>query len=174
MRTLALLLCVLAVVTPATAQETTPLVEVSGGYSALPEDSWDGQRYWSGWLASGSVTVTRWFGVAAEVGTSYYTERFPIEGRDYRFHSDRVFAGVGPRFVARGRRVSGFGQFLVGVENRFKENLFTVQGGGGVDVWLTRAIGIRGGVDGRGGWYDDETYGSWRLHAGAVLALGSR
>lgn len=171
-RVLALSLFLLAV--PAAAQETTPIAEVSGGYSALPQDSWDGQRWWSGWLASGSVTVTRWFGIAAEVGSNYHTERYSFDGAEYEFSTDKLFAGVGPRFVARGRRVSGFGHFLVGVENRSTLNLFSVQAGGGVDVWLAPSVGIRGGIDGRGSWYEEEKYGSWRFHTGVVVPLGTR
>lgn len=169
-----LALCLFLLAAPAAAQESTPVVEVSGGYSVLPEDSWDGEEWWSGWLASGSVSVTRWFGVAAEVGTNYYSARYSFDGQEFEYSVDRLFAGLGPRFVARGRRVSGFGHVLVGVENRFTENLFAFQAGGGADVWLTRAMGVRAGIDGRASYYDDDTYGTWRLQAGVVLALGSR
>jgi hypothetical protein len=179
MRTVAFVTCLLMLApTVAAGQEATPIAEVSGGYSVLPQDSWNGHQWWSGWLISSSVNVTRWFGVAAEVGSNYFTERYSFDAFDgadyYEFSTDRLFAGIGPRFVARGRRVSGFGHFLVGVENRFTLNLFSVQAGGGVDVWLTPSVGIRGGIDGRGSWYEEEKDGSWRLHTGVVFALGSR
>ena len=171
MRTFAFLTCLLILApTGAVAQEATPIAEVAGGYSVLNDDD----NALSGWVAAGSGTITRWFGVAAEAGINYYTGRFTWQGQEYEYSWDVRFAGVGPRFVARGRRVTGFGQLLVGALGGDGETQFAIQAGGGVDLWLARAIGIRAGIDGRGSWYEEEKYGSWRFHTGVVVALGTR
>ena len=97
-----------------------------------------------------------------------------MTGRDGTTEDTR-FAGVGPRFAARGRRVTGFGQFLIGAQGGDGYNDFAIQAGGGVDVWLAPVVGIRAGADGRGSWDEDgEVSGSWRLHTGVVFALGTR
>jgi hypothetical protein len=111
--------------------------------------------------------------VAGEVGVNYFSETATYVDQTFSYSYNVLFAGVGPRFVARSPRVAAFGQFLVGVENEF-ETLFAIQGGGGVDVWITRTIGVRAGVDGRASYYDEERYGSWRVQTGVVLALGTR
>ena len=171
MRTVALVMYLLTLApTVAAGQEATPIAEASGGYSVLNDDD----SALSGWVAAGSATITRWFGVAVEAGINYYTERFTWQGQEYEYSWDVRFAGVGPRFVARGRRVTGFGQFLVGALGGDSNTQFAIQAGGGVDLWLARAIGIRAGLDGRGSWYEEEKYGSWRFHTGVVVALGTR
>lgn len=172
MRALALVSCLLVLhALPATAQENTPLVELAGAYSVVNADG----RQFNGWLASGSVSIMRAFGVTAEAGVNHHTERFTfIDGQEYTFRSKRKFYGLGPRVVARGRTVTGFAHVLVGAEDTFGKNMFALQPGGGVDVWVVPAFAVRAGVDGRINWYEDEQEGSWRFHVGGVVALGSR
>jgi hypothetical protein len=169
MRMLTLVTCVFLLAPAAAAQEATPIAEVAAGYSALNSDG----DTLSGWMVSASATITRFFGVAGEVGVNYFSETATYFDQTFSYSYNVLFAGVGPRFVARSPRVAAFGQFLVGVENEF-ETLFAIQGGGGVDVWITRTIEVRAGVDGRASYYDEERYGSWRVQTGVVLPLGTR
>ena len=120
MRALALAMCLSLAAASVSAQEATPVAEVAAGYSLLNTDG----DVWSGWTGAGSVTLTRWFAIAAEVGMNYYSERYVgFDGREYEFRADTLFAGLGPRFVARSPRVAAFGQLLVGVENEFFQML---------------------------------------------------
>lgn len=170
MRMLAFVAClVLLPSAHAPAQTTTPLMEVSAAYSLVNGDG----RQWNGWLASGSVTIVRWFGVAAEIGTNHNSERYNFGGQQYEEKRKRGFVGVGPRFVARGGAVTGFAHFLVGPEEFAGANELGMQAGGGADFWIAKRVALRAGFDGRVSWYDDPE-GSWRFHAGAVLALGGR
>jgi hypothetical protein len=138
----------------ASAQENTPAAEVFGGYALL---STDGESL-SGWLASGSVTIVRWLGVEAEIGDN----------------DEHLMAAVGPRFTGRGRQATAFAHLLIGTERLYSDYTFSVDFGGGVDVWVTRGIAVRAGVDGRGTWWEEERFGSVRFQAGMVVALGSR
>lgn len=169
MRVLTLAFCLFLLVPAAAAQEATPIAEIAGGYSALNSDG----DTLSGWVASASASLTRFFGVTGEVGVNYLSETETYFDQTFSYSYHVLFAGVGPRFSARSRRISAFGQFLVGVENQF-DTLFAIQGGGGIDVWITRTIGVRAGVDGRASYYEEERYGSWRFQTGVVLALGTR
>jgi hypothetical protein len=82
--------------------------------------------------------------------------------------------GAGPQFVARRGRRTGFTQVLLGSEKPSNEFLPSLQVGVGGDIWMTRMLGIRGGIDGRITWYEEEANGAWRFYAGVVVALGTR
>ncbi|MDH4064538.1 MAG: hypothetical protein OEW19_09060, partial [Acidobacteriota bacterium] len=101
-------------------------------------------------------------------------ERYSFGGQGFEARGTRRFAGGGPRFAARGRRVTGFAQLLVGAEDTFGKSLLAIQAGGGADFWIARRLGVRLGLDGRTHWYEDEQEGSWRLQVGGVVAVGSR
>jgi hypothetical protein len=169
MRVLTLAFCLFLLTPAAAAQEATPIAEIAGGYSALNDD----ENTLSGWVASASASITRLFGVTAEVGVNYFSETETHFDQTFSYGYNILFAGIGPRLVARGSRVAAFGQFLVGVQNQH-DSVFALQGGGGIDVWITPTVGVRAGVDGRASSDDDYWYGVWRIHTGVVLALGTR
>jgi hypothetical protein len=85
---------------------------------------------------------------------------------------------AGARFSARTRRFTPWGQVLVGAVkgtvNDVSETRFGVQPGGGLDLWITRRLGIRGGFDYRGISFEDEWEGDSRVHLGLVIGLGER
>jgi hypothetical protein len=170
MRALTVVFLLLLLAQPASAQETTPVVELAAGYSLLQTDD----ETWSGWMAAGSITIVRWFGVEIEAGKNFFSEEWTFDGQTYTSRSTAAFAGVGPRFVARARRVSSFTHVLFGAEKPHDEYLPSLQVGTGGDFWITRTLGVRGGIDGRVTWYEEDVYGVWRFHTGVVIALGSR
>ena len=169
MRTVALVACLVLIAAPAAAQHATPAVELSGGYSSLDVDDTNWPTL-AGWVASGSVTITRWLGIEVDAGRNAHSGGGQRSFGDIR----RWFAGAGPRFVARGQRASGFAHVLVGAERLGSAAHPTVQAGGGIDVWLTKALGARLGIDKRLSWDEEDRQGSWRFQIGAVVALGSR
>jgi hypothetical protein len=169
MRALTIVIC-LFLALPASAQETTPVVELAAGYSLLQTND----ATWSGWLASGSVSILRGLGIEAEASKNFFSEEFAFEGQTYSSHSSAFFIGTGPRFVARKRRASSFARVLVGAEKLSNDYHPSLQFGTGGDVWITNMLAVRGGIDGRVTWYEDESNGAWRFCVGAVVGLGSR
>lgn len=169
MRMLALVACLFLLAPAASGQDATPIAELAAGYSALNSDG----DTLSGWVVSASASVTRFFAVTGEVGSNYFSHTGTYFDRTFSYSHNVLFAGIGPRLVARTSRVAALGQFLVGVENEF-DTLFAIQGGGGVTVWITRTMGVQAGVDGRASYYEEERYGSWRIQTAVVVALGAR
>ena len=170
MRGLGIVICMLLPALPASAQQATPLVELSGGYSLVQTNA----ESWSGWLASASVSISRGFGVEVEAGRNYFSEEATFDGETHSSHSTTFFAGVGPRFVARRGRAASFAHVLLGTEKPATEYLPSLQLGAGGDFMMSSRLGVRGGIDGRITWYEEDTNGVWRFHVGIVIALGSR
>lgn len=150
---LAYFLIAIASATPASAQGTTPAVEVFGGYSVLPANGDDFPRQTShGFQAGLAANLNTWFGVATELGWQRNTARdlgpnFPglvakTQVREYL---------VGPRFTARAQGVSVFGHAWVGSAtgdagedfSGFSDSGLTLGGGGGVDVEITPKVAVR-------------------------------
>lgn len=174
MRTLALVLILCLGAAPALAQQTTPAVELSGGYAAID----DGDETLHGWVASIGVPVVRWFSVAGEVGGNYYDETFEFLGMSRRIEYRELAFLAGPRVSVRTSRVTPWAQFLVGAARGTVEDVsetrFAMQPGGGLDFWLTQRVGIRGGVDYRAIYFEDEWEGDSHVHIGLVIGLGER
>ncbi|MDH4065772.1 MAG: porin family protein, partial [Acidobacteriota bacterium] len=141
---------VLCLSLPAFAQNTTPAVDISGGYSFLRDQ--DLEENLHGWVASIAGNVTRWLGLIGEVGGNY--KSMDVFGTDVDF-SVHSFMG-GARFSARSAgNVTPFGQVLVGGVRGSVSALgesestteFGLQFGGGADFWLRPKFGIRVGGD---------------------------
>lgn len=156
MKSLGIVVCLLVLgVLPARAQ--TSKFEFSGGYAYVHEQD-RSEDYPAGWVAAGMGNVTDWIGVSAEVSGNYGTckgcQRGPFtsqrsRGRDLDLAIYTYM--VGPRLAARMSRVTPFAQVLLGGTHisggaEFDGALttgFSYQPGGGVDVYLTPAIGLR-------------------------------
>jgi opacity protein-like surface antigen len=160
---------------PAIAQRA-PAFELSGGYSLLRDEEQD----FHGWVASGAMHLSRGIGVVGEVGGNYATLRAFTTDIDFSVHS---FLGGARVSVPLGRRVTSFGQCLVGVvrlgasafDETYAETRLAVQPGAGVDIWVRPNVGVRVGGDYRRvrrdeGWVIEEV----RLHIGVVVMRGRR
>ncbi|MDH4065296.1 MAG: porin family protein [Acidobacteriota bacterium] len=171
---------------PASAQDITPAVDVSGGYSFLRHQERDevggeatGQNF-HGWVASVAGNLTRWLGLVGEVGGNYKTLGF--DGTDVSFSVHSFMGGM--RFSARPPgHITPFGQFLVGAVRGSVSALgvsgstteFGAQGGGGVDFWIRPKFGIRVGADYRRIFPKEEKgLDEFRFYAGVVVGAGQR
>jgi hypothetical protein len=171
-RVLGLCLAVLSVTIPAAAQ-IVPRVEVSAGYQFLSATLLSGDESLPrGWYVDVAGNVNRVLSIVFQTGGNYkaYEESVSIGiGTVTTNVSMRVheFLG-GVRASARTKSgVSPYGQVLVGAVNgavKFSQSStapgaprpitsdesatnFALVAGGGVTVGLSRAIGVRGGVD---------------------------
>jgi opacity protein-like surface antigen len=158
---------VLAVGIPATAwaQETgtppVPAVELSGGYTFLRDlgdNSNDAINFPTGWYASTTVNLNRWFGLVGEV-TGSYKSNLSLGSEELNLSpdaSEHTFMG-GPRFAAKAGRLMPFAQFLAGAAHlrasvdmpvelpghfTMTDTQFAFQPGGGVNVLLTDNLGV--------------------------------
>jgi len=105
--------CVLRFAVPAFAQ-TTPIVEVSGGYSFLRDQ--EIEENFHGWVASVAGNLNSWFGIVGEVGGNYRTIQVFGTDVDLSVHSFMF----GPRLSGRQRAdVTPFFQFLNALEVGF-------------------------------------------------------
>jgi len=172
---------VLAAAAPAVAQTATPAFEIFGGYSLLPANGDDFPRQTShGFEASVTANLNRWFGVVGDFGWQFNTARDlgPSFQGLVATSNVREYL-VGPRFTARGAKVNVFGHALVGSStgdagpgfSGFSDSGFTLGGGGGIDVHLTRRLAARGQFDLIGSFADIvET--NTRFAVGLVVKLG--
>ena len=97
-----------------------------------------------------------WFGIAIEVGASFFTSDF-VGSDIVNLRTYTVMAG--PKFTVRSGRVAPYGQFFAGPAYRTAEippvglSLdaldFALQSGGGLDIVLSDTLAVRVGVDGR-------------------------
>jgi len=161
---------------PADAQTDWPRVEAFAGYSFLPAGGDDFPRRDShGVQASVAVNLSRWFGVAGEVGAHFSETSDLGPGFPGVTAETSVYELLGgPRFTARLPRAALFGHALVGqVIGRsslsgFEDSGFAMAGGGGVDVALRPRLGLRVQVDVIG-TFADIVENNARLAVGVVL-----
>jgi hypothetical protein len=166
-RCLLTLASVLVAIAPALAQSTAS-PHLSASYATLwdvtSEDS--SADPYKGWVVSGAYPFL-WprLSLAGEAGSQ---TRSTITDE-----TQRVTAILGgPRFALTAGRLAAFGQMLIGME-RFTEPGLTesglaIQPGGGVDFWITPAIGARAQTDYRWAHEGGDTYKEWRVSIGAV------
>jgi len=142
--------CVMFLCAPAFCEDLPP-VKVSVGYSVLRDDT-VGRKNSSGWLASVSGDLNRWFGLTGEVGDNVAPRS--VFGTDTHLGVSSFFGG--PHVTTNiGRHASPFAHLLVGaVRTTSKTNGFSasdvdyaIQPGVGMDWWLKPNIGIRVGGD---------------------------
>ena len=160
----------------AAAQET-PKAELFGGYS------YAGGNF-HGWHASVAGNVNKWFGVAADF-TGHYGGAIDEDGFDER---QRVYSyHFGPRFSARGKRVTVFAHALIGGSSlkgrltgfgqmfEFEDAGFSFVTGGGLDIKVHDRVSIRAfQLDYLRSRFFGETEDRGRLAFGLVLRLGKK
>ena len=160
---------VLAASSTALAQEA-PRVEVFGGYSAVRDDG----ETTSGWNAAAGYSLTRRFGIVADLSGHYGT-------------LDLLSAMAGPSATIRRGKLAPFAHALFGVVRttesitvlRVKisetEDAFGMQFGGGVDVELTKKLSLRlFQGDYRIAKAGGKSQNSARFSAGIVLRAGKK
>jgi opacity protein-like surface antigen len=194
-RLLMLCVAVAATAAPVSAQ-TTPKVELSGGYQFL-NFSLDGENESMpvGWYFDVAGNLTPMLGVVFQVGGNYKTfdESVSIGGitatasADLKVHE---FLGGMRVNLRSGSAIVPFGQVLVGgvngsvkvsasttipgqppitFEDEDSTTNFALQAGGGVNFRLTDAIGLRAGADYLRVFAEDEGANLFRFHAGVVI-----
>jgi len=193
-----------AFATPASAQERgfipIPLAEVSAGYTFMRDfedigSDRDGTNFPAGWFTSGGVNVTRWMGLVGEATGSYKNHFFDVSQGDERIDSDaRVYTFMGgPRFFYKRGRFAPFAQVLAGAAHlrlnvKWSSGLtngsetesttdFSIQPGGGLNVYLTDSVGVRLAADYRTimDFEEDTTYqNQFRLASGLIFQWGRR
>jgi opacity protein-like surface antigen len=124
------------------AQQETPRAEVSGAYSYARVDSPDGVFNAHGASGSVAVNVSRWFGVAGDLGVYKLSDQPPGEGVTL------VSFLFGPRISFRGdEHVTPFIQLLMGgahlSQTDSSQTGFAMAAGGGLDVKVTQHLAIR-------------------------------
>lgn len=126
---------------PALAQEN-PKAEFFGGFSYHRQDFAVLSDSGIGWQAAIHANFSPYLGLTADFG-GQYGKLLGLSFRDYQLL-------VGPRFIGRGERVTGFAHFLFGVRSlRGLRALglggtnFAMGFGGGTDVSLNDRISIR-------------------------------
>lgn len=156
--------------------QNVPKAEVFGGYS------WAGGNF-HGWNSSVTGNVTKRFGIVADFSGHYGNE---LEG-SILVKKDAYSFLFGPRFSARGKRLTPFVYALFGA-TRFHESA-TVSGqklsdsdtgfssalGGGLDVKVNDRVAIRAfQIDYFRPNFFGEAHNRGRLAFGVVLHLGKK
>ncbi len=171
---------VLPALAPVFAQNSYPNAEIFGGFSYLPANGMDFPRKNSfGFQASVTGNITRSFGIVGDFGGQYRKVSDLGPGYPGMTANTSVFEYLaGPRFAARGERVTAFVHALVGgAAGRsslagFSDRQFAFGGGGGLDVNLNRHIAIRAiQIDYIGSFVDIVEHNA-RLGFGIVIKLG--
>jgi opacity protein-like surface antigen len=185
----------LAAAVPVSAQ-TTPSVELSGGYQFLNFSlNGENQSMPVGWYFDVAGNLTPMIGVVFQVGGNYksFDESVSIGGINASASADlkvHEFLG-GVRVNLRSNRaVVPFGQFLVGGVNgsvnvsasatlpgqapiEFSDEDsgtdFGIQAGGGVNFGLTDSIALRTGADYLHVFAEGDGANLFRFHVGVVL-----
>ena len=128
-----------------------------------------------GFTAALDCQMSDWFGIAGEVGGNYETLVFADKSK---FYSRFVTMAAGPEIFHRVGRVTPFVQVLAGLavmrggrseSFRANDGGFVVQPGLGLDVWISKSVGLRAEADYRRlsttNAHDDQYRGS----AGVVI-----
>ena len=187
---------------PAPAQDIDPFpipaVELSAGYVYLRQSTDLEETYPRGWYVAGAANLNRWFGIVVETGGSYGSrEELAPWGDTYSGKNSLYTFLAGGRFFGKtGPRIVPFGQLLGGLvygrtESTYthpgpdpyvstgtrEHNLFALQPGGGVTVYVARRVGVRAAVDYRWVMDFDEgvtSIGQFRTLAGVTYHWGGR
>ncbi len=177
-RLLILVLCTFVFTLSAAAQEI-PEFEIFGGYSYIKvNEGGAGTSYdlQTGWAASVSPNLNRWFGLTADFSGHYET----VGGAATKIH---LFT-FGPRFsIRRNERFTPYFHVLAG-GTRISTSFLTIRasdtgfagiGGGGFDVHIGESLSVRMGqldyvVTRFSGRYQHD----FRYSAGVVFRFGSK
>jgi len=177
---LAAQLLLLAVMPPAFAQDSHPKAEFFGGFSYLPAGIADFPRKDSyGFQISLCGNLSRWFGVAADLGGQYNKTSDLGPGWPGTTASTSVYEYlVGPRFAVRRQRFNFFSHALVGRASGhsnlagFSDSSFAFAGGGGLDVNFGDRFALRLLQLDYIGSFADILEDNVRLGFGVVIKLG--
>jgi hypothetical protein len=169
----------LALAAPAQAQRTParpyPVIQLSAGYGAM-HDTDSGQTLPVAWLASGGIRVSERVSIVAELDGSYKTATVGDVRVNYRSHG--LLAGIRVPFTAR-RGITPFVQGLIGgvchcgstlSNGRFSTGLAT-QIGGGADLAVSKALGVRVQADLRNVRDQHAFFNQTRVAIGAVFGI---
>jgi hypothetical protein len=154
-------------------------LELSAGYAVL-RDSGRDRTLPSAWLAGLGLTFAPRWAIVGEADGAYRTERTVLGDQNYRVHS--FMGGVRGSLAPRGRTTT-FAQALLGTscycgstvqaDGRFSRGV-AVQLGGGVDVAVTRAVGLRLQGDVRHVNGNGLSFNQVRIAIGAVVGVVRR
>ena len=165
-----------------------PAMEVAVAYSALWDDTFsrDGADgfYELGWTLSLCANLNRSLGVVGDV-SGHYTSDDTLDALGVPLTQDRDLLGVhaGLRYT---HRHEGFavpyvqalaGWTRTGLEQsggREVEDAFSIQPGVGLQLRLSRSVGLGLGADYRVVFGEQESRNEVRLHAGFVIGIGGR
>ena len=165
-----------------------PAMEVTAAWSALWDDAFsqDGGDGFQelGFLFSLSAPLNRSLAVVGEASGHYGSDDL-TDALGVPLTLDRDVLGVhaGPRFTHRGRgRAEPYVQALAGWTRtglelaglREVEDSFSIQPGVGLNLRLSRSVGLGLGADYRLVFGEEENRNEVRLHAGLVFAIGDR
>jgi len=138
MKRLLLISTVLLLLTVPAWGQDYPRMEVFGGFSYFSADAGTRESFF-GWQASISANFHENIGFTLDSGGQYNTN-FGITLQAYEFL-------LGPRYIIRGERFTGFAHALFGLEHAraggFSDTAFAMGFGGGVDVNASDRIAIR-------------------------------
>jgi hypothetical protein len=183
MRVRSFLLCALILLAPltASAQPQVPAAELFAGYSILPANGDDFPRGTShGFQLTASGNLNRWFALFGELAMHFDTRRDLGPGFSGLVAETRVTQFLaGPRFIARGDRVSTFAHGLIGYArgdageafSGFSDTKLAFGGGAGVDIDLTRRVAFRTQFDLLAS-FADIVEGNSRFAIGLVARFG--
>lgn len=140
---------------PASQQDVPPW-QISIGYQ-FNRDNLLGSPFNTNGVNIGVTRYFRsWLGVEAQLGAGF-TQDTGASTTPPNLVAKSLFIGAGPRAVYRNAsRFEPWGHVLVGLDHyRFTQSggllgsnsAFAVMGGGGVDMYLTPSIAVRGEVD---------------------------
>jgi hypothetical protein len=165
-----------------------PAMEVTAAYSALWDDefSQDGADGFqeAGFLLSLNANLNRSLGVVGEVSGHYGSgEVTDVLGVPLTLDRDLLGVHAGPRYTHRGAgRAEPYVQALAGwtrtgfelAGQREVEDAFSIQPGVGLNLRLSRSVGLGLGADYRLVVGEEESRNELRLHAGLVFGVGDR
>jgi opacity protein-like surface antigen len=156
---------ILALATPALAQDETPKVEASAGYSYVRVNvdttaaGGTGTQGFNGNGGSGSIAfnMNRWFGVVADFGGYTHSETITVGGTTVTGTATAYSYLFGPKIASRGHeKWTPFAQALFGGVHgnasgstggvslgSTSENVFGMAIGGGLDYNVSKHVGIR-------------------------------
>jgi hypothetical protein len=123
----------------------------------------------NGFTFSNSVRVHKWFGVEGDLSMGYKS----IDG----VNLFNIYGLGGPKVSYTFGSVSPFGHFLIGLDrveatNFAGESALALGGGGGVDIYVTKHFGLRGGFDYLHASKYGVGLGTYRITAGPVFRFG--
>ena len=173
---------------PPPAPFRVPAVDLEVGYSPLWDDALtagDQNAFFDlGWVLSACANLTPRFGVVGEASGHYDSgETLDVLGVPLSLDKDLLAVHAGPRYTHRSegpaapyvQALAGWtrtGLELGGV--REVEDAFSIQPGVGLQLRLSRSVGLALGADYRLVFGEIENRNEFRLHAGIAFGIGDR